>query len=55
MDDGVMFIIDEISEYLIGYIGKWLDENPNFQQSTAEAVVDEIRHRVKAYLNCKIK
>lgn len=53
MDDEVMLIIDEVSEELIGHIGQWLDENPNFQQSTAEAVIDEISYRVKSYINCK--
>jgi hypothetical protein len=53
MDDEVMFIIDEISEELIGYIGQWLDEKPDFSVSEAEDVMDEIYCRLKMYINDK--
>ena len=53
MDDEVMFIVDEICDEIIGYIGEWLDEKPNFSVEEAKDVMDEIYCRLKMYIHCK--
>jgi hypothetical protein len=53
MNDEVMLVVDEICEELIGYIGEWLDEKPDFSVSEAENVMDEIYCRLKMYIKDK--
>ena len=51
MNSEVNEIINEISEDLIGYIGRWLDEDPYFNTSDVRSVMEQITKNVYEYCN----
>lgn len=51
MNSEVNEIINEISEDLIGYIGRWLDEDPYFNTCDVRSVMEQITKNVYEYCN----